>query len=182
MDMINNEPIVNEYFPELDGKSYKSKYGILNIGLIKNKNVASGYQWNYIYYDIDCNRTRFIHSYDLRIVREKVLELGGEWIITDSRKAIESYKFNNELVKKHDEYLKDRKYRGTSGVNHVTIQRHNGKDYGNYWVYRYNNINCCDKNLTDLKKKVIELGGEWVVKDNDLYEHNIKYNNSASNF
>ena len=172
--------VVNEYFPELSEGNFKSKYGILNIGLIKNKNVVSGYQWNYNYFDGE--KTKFIHSYDLRIVREKVLELGGEWIITDPHKAIESYKFNNTLVAIHDKYMnsKERKYRGTSGVSHVTIQRYDNPNLENYWVYRHNGINCCDEKLTKLKEKVLALGGEWIIRDNTLYENNIEYNNDAS--
>ena len=171
--------MVNNYFPELNKRNYKSKYGILDVGLIKNEKVVSGYQWQYIYY-VD-GKTKFIKSYDLRVVREKVLKMGGEWIITDSKEAIKSYKFNNELVKIHDDYFKKygKKYWGSSGVKYVSKQ----KDYKGlnktYWTYKKDKINYCDEYLSELKKKVIQSGENWIVKDEKLYKENLLNNNKA---
>ena len=169
--------LTNNYFPELDNIPivYDDKYGILNVGLVKNEKVVTGYQWNYKYYDAIDSKIRFFHSYDLRKLRKKVLNHGFEWIITDNQKAIESYKFNNNLMKKHNNHVRkyNSKYRGSSGVLHVSKQL--DKRYKNKytWRYCYEGVICSSKSLALLKEKVMNKQCEWVVKDNELYQWNL---------
>lgn len=184
--MVLDRVIENKYFPEIKNKTLTmdikptNKYGILNVGLVKNKYIITGYQWNYSYWDGE--RIRYIHSFDLRKLRERVLEIGQDWVILDNRKAIESYKFNNQLIEKHKKYVEkhggNRKYYGSSGVSYVTIQKDNRqKNKKNYWRYSHNGINICDVKLDCLKEKVLNKGGEWIVRDVELYEHNLNKEN-----
>ena len=169
--------LVNMYFPELtmNAPEYESKYGILNVGLIRNSKVVTGYQWNYNYLDVVDMKIKYIHSYDLRILRRKVLDKGFEWIITDNREAINAYKLNNKLLDKRKGYVRksNRKYRGSSGVKYVSKQ-HDKRYDGDYtWRYCYDGVLVSDKSLKCLKGKVLDAGGEWIVCDGDLYDRNI---------
>lgn len=184
--MSNYENIENNYFPELDypqNNKSRNKYGILNIGLIKNNKVITGYQWSYSYWDGE--KLRYLHSYDLIQLRQKVENKGLEWIIIDNALAIDSYKLNKKFLDKHKEYLDEnqgaRKYRGSSGVSYVTIQKDSRSNSKRYWRYLHNGINICDTNLMSLMKKVSEAGGVWIVRDKDLLKKNIAKELSDNN-
>ena len=171
------EIIENKFFPELNELEYKgpaNKYGILNVGLVRNKKVVTGYQWSYSYFDGE--KVKVYHSYDLRILRKKVLDNGYEWVITDNALAIDSYKFNNELVKFHDEYFKKqkgKKYTGSSGVQYVSKQiDKRGKGY-EYWRYSHEGVVFSGKSLESLKEKVEGAGYEWIIRDDELYSKNL---------
>jgi hypothetical protein len=178
-DLSDYDMIENKYFPELNDAqniNLKNKYGILNLGLIRNDKVITGYQWSYSYWDGE--KLRYIHSYDLLQLRQKVESKELDWIIIDNALAIDTYKFNNELLKKHKEYLKKnkgaRKYRGSSGVSYVTIQKDSRSNAKKYWRYLYNGLNICDTDLKSLMEKVLDAGGVWIVRDKDLLKKNLE--------
>lgn len=167
----------NVYFPELDDLPFpvlESKYGILNVGLNKHNNFTN-YIWTYVYYDSERGTVRALSSYDLRKLRERVLDNGFDWIITDNRKAIETYKFNNELMKKHSKLnhkernLKLSRKHNTTGFYRVGKNKGNQYKKGYNWKYRYYANGkpkmIVSSDLHKLKKKVIGKGLDWIVLD-----------------
>ena len=154
-----------------------SKYGIVGVGLNKNDKVITGCQWCYNYWDEDQLKVRALHSYDLRILREKVLEIGHDWIIDNNRLAIETYKYNNELIRMHDEYIQKnnaRKYSTSSGVKYVTVQRDSRWNIKKYWKYIHNDVRFSSKSLLELESKVKESDNEWIIVDEERYLSNIR--------
>lgn len=168
-----------EYFPELldlDKVKLESKYGIFSVGLTKNSKVITGYQWNYKYWDGET--VRLIHSYDLRLLRERVLSKGLDWIITDNRKAIDSYKLNNKFMEIHKNHIREygeRMYYGSTGVKYVSKYNNSKYRKGYHWVYSNREGVCFTcKSLDCLKSKVISRGLDWIVKDEELYLETLK--------
>lgn len=163
------------YFPELENRVpvNTNKWGIMNVCLSNCDKVVTGHQWKYTYFDGE--KTRIISSYDLTKLRQKVLRKGLDWIITDNKYAIDAYKLNNELKKKHDSIKRthNRKNYG-SGVKYVYKTRDKRSKNGYYWVY----LNRSDegqktytnKTLTELRKRVTDNGLKWEVVNPEVYE------------
>lgn len=177
MESINDDYVGRDYFPEITKHNkenpLKSKYGILNVGLVKNSKVVTGLQWNYSYYDGE--RIRVIHSYDLRILRKKVLSVGEDWIITDNRQAIDTYKKNNELVKLHDSVLNETTRRNRTGVKYVSKNHSTKYKTGYYFMYHESdNKRVTSAHLKDLKVKVLNNGWEWIIIDEERYLNALK--------
>lgn len=163
--------VVNDYFPELESLGtdrLMNKTGIFNVRLVHNRRVASNYQWVYNYFDGE--KVKYIHTYDLRLLRKKVLDLGFDWIILDNETAMDSYKFNNELIDKRNEYIHNCDYtvksQGSSGVYFVTWC--NG-----HWKYEDNGLVFSSGSLNRLKSIVLDNGGYWIIKDKKLYLENL---------
>ena len=167
------DDVVNNYFPELEKENMSSlnnKWGLYNVRIVHNKNVASKYQWVYTYLDGD--KVKHFHSYDLRLLHKKVLEHGFDWVVLDNALAINAYKFNNELIEKRNEYIRSCNYpiksQGYSGVNFVYLNPNDKK-----WVYNSNGIKITEDSLLELKKKVLSEGGYWIIKDKQIYKKNL---------
>ena len=175
----------NVYFPELENiqGAYepRAKYGILNVGLSKDPSVITKTRWTYVYYDKERDKLRYLSSYDLRRLREKVLDNGFEWLIVDNREAINAYKLNNELLGKREGYsfivknLKLSKRHNTTGFFRVRRNYNVGNSQGFNWKYRYYTsdgkshalVSLC---LNDLHDKVLDNGFEWIIIDKDKAE------------
>lgn len=164
------------YWPELENKTpvNTNKWGIMNVCLSNCENVITGHQWKYTYFD--GVKTRIISSYDLTKLRQKVLSKGLDWVITDNKCAIDAYKLNNELKKKHDNLRTtyNRKNYG-SGVKYVYKTPDKNAKRGFYWVYLNKYIDTCQKSYTSktllqLKKRITKDNLPWKVVNQELYD------------
>ena len=169
---------MDDYFPELNNHKIvipESKYGILNVGLSRCNGNYTGCRWSYTYYDLDTCKLKTLSSYDLRKLREKVLNHGFDWVITDNRKAIDTYKLNNKLMDKHNDLVGSRQNLKLSMKRNSTSFYRVGKNTnyiyskGYNWKYRYY-VNkelktIVSTDLKILKSKVLKSGLEWKVLD-----------------
>lgn len=178
MDRIHiehEEDRMESGFPELEKpKLIKSnKWGIMDVCLTKCNKVVSGYQWKYSYFD--GVKIRVLSSYDLNKLKQKVVNRGLEWIITDKRLAIDSYKLNHQLLEKRDDITryKDRE-NSTSGVRYVYRTPDKGSRRGFYWIYVNNHRNgqksYTSNSLLKLKERIENEGLKWTIINPELYE------------
>lgn len=146
----------------------------MNVCLSKCDKVLTGYQWQYNYFD--GVKTRIISSYDLTKLREKVLRKGLDWIITDNKYAIDAYKLNNELKKKHDSLRTTyNRMNYSSGVKYVYKTQDKKSKRGFYWMYlnKYSDKgqkSYTRKTLRELKDSVTGDGLPWNIVNPELYE------------
>ena len=170
--MIENE--VKSYFPELENqlKIDDNKWGILNVYLTKCNKVITNYQWKYAYFDGE--KLRVLSSYDLTKLRQRVLKKGLDWIITNKKYAIDSYKLNNELLAKH-KLLKKGKVSNnlSSGVKYVYRRPDKGAKKGFYWTY-VNRLTSGQRNyssvsLKQLEERIKQEGLPWFVVNPEVY-------------
>lgn len=174
IDELEDDDMIESVFPELEDKSLlkTNKWGILDVCLTKCNKVVTGYQWKYSYFD--GAKIRVLSSYDLTRLRQKVMNRGLEWIITDNKLAIDSYKLNHELLEKREDMTKNHK-NSTSGVKYVYRTPDKGSRRGFYWIYVNNHKEGQQKSYTSnsllrLKERVEKEGLAWTVINTEVYE------------
>lgn len=165
---------IESVFPELENtKTVKSnKWGILDVCLTRCNNVTTGYQWKYSYFD--GAKIRVLSSYDLVKLRQKVVNRGLPWTITDNGLAIDAYKLNKNLLEKHDSLTmyKDRE-NSTSGVRYVYRTPDKGSRRGFYWIYVNNHKegqkSYTSNSLRRLRERVESEGLTWTIVNPKIY-------------
>ena len=170
-----DEDMMESVFPELEEKPIikSNKWGILDVCLSKCNKVVTGYQWKYSYFD--GFKIRVLSSYDLTKLRQKVENRGLNWVITDNRLAIDSYKLNKELLEKHESTIKYKnRENSTSGVRYVYRSPDKGAKRGFYWIYVNNHQegqkSYTSNSLLRLKERIEKEGLTWTVINPELYE------------
>lgn len=151
-------------------KSRKNKYGLHNVILIKNPRYLSGYIWRYNYYEN--NKLKTISRPDLRELRQIVEEKNLEWKVTDLVKARDTYELNRII----QENTRLSKNENSSGIYRVFKGHCPGCNQGFTWRYVNSsdegNVYLSSVDLNVLKKKVLEAGEDWVVRDEDKAKAN----------
>lgn len=146
----------------------------MNVCLTNCDHVVTGYQWKYTYYDD--GKMKFLSSYDLIKLREKVIRKGLPWNITCNKYAIDTYKYNNELLRKHDELKKtNTRLNRTSGVKYVYKTQDRKSKQGFYWKYVNNSSkgeqkSYAGRTLLSLKERVTSEGLPWIIVNQELYD------------
>lgn len=167
--------MIEPVFPELKTQRTvkPNKWGILDVCLTKCNNVTTGYQWKYSYFD--GAKIKVLSSYDLVKLRQKVVNRGLPWTITDNRLAIDSYKLNRDLLEKHDSITlyKDRE-NSSSGVRYVYRTPDKGSRRGFYWIYVNNHKegqkSYTSNSLLKLRERIEAEGLTWTVVNPKIYQ------------
>lgn len=151
-------------------KSRKNKYGLHNVILIKNPMYLSEYIWRYNYYEN--NKLKTISRPDLRELRQIVEEKNLEWKVTDLVKARDAYELNRII----QENTRLSKNENSSGIYRVFKGHCPRCNQGFTWRYVNSsdegNVYLSSVDLNVLKKKVLEAGEDWIVRDEDKAKAN----------
>ena len=161
----NNYNRRTQYLNRTPCKGRKNKYGLYRVGLMKNPRYLTGYLWMYQYRKD--GRVKTLSRSDLTELRKVVEAENLEWKVTDLEKAKESYELNKYLL----ENARSSKNRNTSGIYRVTKSTSNRCKQGFTWCYvnksKGKNIFLSALTLNGLKDKVLSIGEDWIVLDEE---------------
>lgn len=154
-----------QYLNRTNKVGNKNKYGLLNVTLSKNKSYLTGYIWGYKYIQEGIPRT--ITRTDLIKLRKEVENRGLEWKVIDLEKAKKSYEMNRIM----QENARHNMNPNTTGIYRVSKGHCPRCKQGFTWQYvnksKGKEIYLSSISLETLKEKVLEIGEEWIILDEE---------------
>ena len=167
---ISNYSRRTQYLNRTIRKGRPNKYGLYRVRLLKKPEYLTGYIWAYQYHEDGHLKT--ITRSNLIELRKTVEAKNLEWRVTDLEKAGEAYELNRRL----QENARHNKNQNTSGIYRVTKSSGNRCKQGFTWQYanrsKGKNIYLSSLTLNGLKEKVLAIGEEWIVLDEEKAKEN----------
>lgn len=146
--------------------------GIFGLYKFKSPNTKAGFTWRYCYNDDG----EYIYFSDRNFIdlKKKVLEANCPWIILDENLAKDSFKENQELMKKYP------KGNNQTGFYRVYFSKDKYISRDGVWVYGYSESGkhnvISDADLLNLEKKIKEKGLPWRIIDENLANESLEKN------